>query len=66
MAKKMVIFQFFKNCQFLNLHCFLGSILYLSLDNRKNCKAITIEKSKSEISVAMQKSCCHGENATII
>ena len=31
------------------------SILHLSLDNRKNCEAITIEMLKSEISVAMQK-----------
>ena len=79
MAKKIVIFQFFKNCQFSNLHCFLleiicalvpaiklvsilctfdrvsifGSILYLSLDNRKNCQTITIEMFKSEISVTM-------------
>ena len=33
----------------------LLSILHLSLDNRKNCEAITIEMLKSEISVAMQK-----------
>ena len=33
----------------------LVSILHLSLGNRKNCKASTIEMVKSEISVAMQK-----------